>query len=423
MNNNIPLPQDTRLYQVSNGTIIQPRLSTEILNDSCAYGNYSSLQNNQYLFELYSQNVGEIYVKFDDRSVSSIAGTNSYYDLDGYDNGFDLRFINYSSPTICFLPQIKATDNGSDAGMMGGTGTYSTVNISSLSYSSFNNNDYILLTNQNTPSQNVLYRVTSVSSGSITVYNDGNINDVLNQNPNYIFTRAMVVNGNGTFYYGLLNSYVTTNYQWVSQTKELNLATADYGITLYSELINNSVSINIFTSNSISPSIGQIIAFNILPLTTGGKTTGIYVITNIANNLVYFSPIYTEYIFAQQFIKVQNDFSTFTPAIWVVNPNMVASKNYFYSAQSFAFTVYNNSSTFSSPALWAQQVGTTNDKIIGFTLYTSYINNNYLQQSDIFSICDKIPSWVANNATVSGLKVNLTYSTNLLGVEEGAAIF
>jgi hypothetical protein len=419
MNNNIPLPQDTRLYQVNNGRIVQPRLSTEILYGSCAYGSYSSLQGNQYLFELYSQNVDEIYLKFDDKSISSIAGSNSYYDLDGYDNSFDMRFLNTTSPTVCFLPQIKATDNGSDVGSMNGPGQTSNISISNLSYSSFNVNDYVLLTNQTITSQNVLYRVISVSSSSIEVYYDSNINNVLNQNSNYIFTRAIVENGNGTFYYGLLNSQ---NYQWVSQTKGLKLATADYGITLYAELSSNSFPVNIFTSNGINPSVGQIIAINILPTTTGGKTTGVYLITGIANNVIYISPIYPQYIFIQQFVKVLNDFNTFSSAIWVVNSSLLGASNYYYTAQSFAFNVYSIQNIISNPALWAQQVGTINDTIIGFTLYSFYVNNNYLQHSDIFSVCSNIPSWVANGASVNGLNLNISYSTNLLSVIEGASI-
>jgi hypothetical protein len=422
MNNNIPLPQDTKLYQVSNGAIVNPRLSVETLKDTCTYSSYSNLQNNLYIFEIYSQNVDELYLKFDDKAVSSIAGTNSYYDLDGFDYSFDFRFLNLSSPTICFLPQIRATDTGVNVGSINGPGLSSIISLSNLSYTGLSTNDYVLLTNQTATSQNVVYRVTAVSSSTVTVYNDPLINTVLDQNPNYIFTRAQVSNANGVFYYGLLNSQITQNYQWVSQTKGLKLATADYGITLSAELTSNNIPINTFSVNGVSPLIGQIIAINVLPTTTGGKTSGVYKITNITNNLAYIAPIYPQYLFIQQFVKVSNDFSTKQPAIWIVNPNFLGANNYYYSAQPFAFSTYRVTSIQSNPSLWARQVGTYNDTVLGFSLFTNYNNNNYLQASDIFSVCESIPQWVANGASINGLNLNLSYSTNLINVLEEVSV-
>ena len=427
MNNftNIPLPQDTRLYQVSGGVIVKPKISFESLIDSCSYGSYSNLQNTQLIYEVYNQNINEINLSFNDLSISSIAGANSYFDLNGYNNGFDYRFINFSSPTVVFAPVVIATDNGSDVGNMNGAGLNTVISANSLSYQGLKGNNYILLTNQQNPLQNLIYRIVSIAGNSITVYNDATVNSILTQNPNYIFTRVLVSNSYGMFYYGLLNSTISgiAGYNWVSQTQGLMLPSAKYGLTLYSELTSNNLSINYFSANNVVPVIGDVIAINILPQPgQGGKTSGVYIVNSVTNNQVNISPVYPQYIFSQQFVKIQNDFSTNTPNVWIVDPTYVGSKTYFYSAQPFAFKSYSTSNIVSSPSLWARQVGNPNDTIVGFTLYNQYMNNSFIQNSDIFSICVSIPNWVDNNATVKGLNIKATYSTNLTNVTEEASI-
>ena len=75
-----------------------------------------------------------------------------------------------------------------------------------------------------------------------------------------------------------------------------------------------------------------------------------------------------------------------------------------------------NISSITSPSLWGKQVGGKYDDILGFTLYTEYINNNYVQYTDIFGLSIKPPTWTEN--IVEGLNINLNYLTNMLSVSE-----
>ena len=423
-NTDIPLPQDTQLYKVANGVIIEPRLPVLSLDYNCTAGSYSDIQNTQFLFSLYSQNTQEMNLLLNDSNVSSIRSA-PYYSLNGFDYSFDYRFLNFNSPTVCFFPLVKATDLGFNVNLVPyptlGANYYSISNYLAVLSNTLSVNDSILLKNQNTNAQCKVYRVVVQNSTTLIVYDDSTINTLLSQNQNYIFTRVKVIDSLGTSYYGLYN---TGGYFWVSQTKGLQLPSADYGIYLSNELISNQINLSIFSAQNITPLINQIIAINVVTsgtgasIVAGGKTSGIYMITQIINGIVYFQPIYPPYVFVHQFTKVKYDFKTFTNAIWMVDPSTVTGSNYLYNTAVFRFIIYDPTSIISTPANWAQQVGGSKDTVLGFTLYNVLFNNNYIRHSDVFSITTKVPTWATNYVT--GLSLTTIYDTNILAVSEQA---
>ena len=378
MINNIPLPQDTRLYETENGAIKEPLLSILSLDSSGNNGSYDNLQNSRYLFSLFNQNSDEINFSFNDKNISCLRSA-QYFSLNGFDSGFDFRFLNTQSPTICFFPLVKAQDTEQNVPLtLVSANTYTVSNYLVYLSNTLSENDLVLLKNQTTNSQNVIYRVQNITDGTITLYNDISdtisINSILSQNQNYIFTRVKVVDANGTFYYGLYN---TGGYYWVSQTKGLRLPDADYGLSINSELSCNELSTSYFSSVDLQ--LNQIVAINVLTNgsgSTGGKTTGLYLINKIANGFVFLQPIYPSYVFIHQFCKVKyNIDAQNSNEIWFVNPATTQSENYLYSSVFFNFSIMNISS-ITSPSLWGKQVGGKYDDILGFTLYTEYINNN-----------------------------------------------
>jgi hypothetical protein len=425
-NTDIPLPQDTQLYQVASGVIIEPRLSVLSLDYNCTAGSYSDIQNKQFLISLYSQNTDEMNLKIDDLNISSIRSA-PYYSLNGFDYSFDYRFLNFSSPTVCFFPQFAATDLDTNVVLAAyptlGANYYSISNYRAVLSNTLNTNDSILLRNQTTNAERKSYRVVSKNDTTLIVYDDSTINILLSQNQNYIFTRAKVVDSLGTAYYGLYN---TGGYFWVSQTKGLQLQPADYGIYLTDELSSNQLNIAVFTAQSITPLVNQILAINVVTsgsgasIVAGGKTSGIYMITKIANSIVYFQPIYPPYVFIHQFIKVKYDFRTFTNAIWIVDASTVGNNNYLYNTAVFRFVIYDPTPISTTPSSWAQQVGGSKDSVLGFTLYSAIFNNNFIRHSDIFSITTKVPTWATNYVT--GLALNTNYDTNILAVSEQAVV-
>lgn len=406
---NIPLPQDTKLYSVENQ---YSNISVEQISSSCgvtttAGSGYSLFNNLSYYFKLYNQNTEELLVQVNDKSVSSLSGTNSYYNLNGFDYDFDHRFINLDSPTICFLPLIKSKDNGANIDIISGY-----ISTTSLEYQEVELYDYILLTSQTTTSENKIYRIISKTGNTIQIYNDSTINSVLAQDQNVIFTRVLIQNSNGSYYYGLYN---TTQYQWASQTKGVKLQDAHYGLTMSAELTDNKVAFSLFSSVNITPKVNEVLAINI---SSGGKTSGVYKIYRIVNGFVYFTSIYPKYIFIHQFVKINYDFNTHEKSIWIIDPSYIGATTYNYTTRSFAFKVYSANTLFSSPSSWAIQVGGANDTIVGFTLYTSEINNNYIKYSDKFKFTTKVPTWAYNGATVKGLELYVSYITNTLDVEQ-----
>jgi hypothetical protein len=167
---------------------------------------------------------------------------------------------------------------------------------------------------------------------------------------------------------------------------------------------------------SLSPQINQKVAINI---SSGGYTTGIYVISGVVNQLVYLQPIYGPYIFIHQFTKVNLDLNTLTNAIWYVNPDQVGNTNWTYGALQFSFNVMDVSSILNTPSLWGQQVGGANDIIVGFSIYTNKISSNsYILHSDTFYITVMAPTTISGASFVEGLSLDCSYSTNIIPLVE-----
>lgn len=407
-NTDIPMPQELRLYEVVNGSIVEPRLSIESFSNTCTAGNYSSTSTQQFTFILYNQNTNSMQLNLQNSNVSFI-GANSYFGIDGFANGLECRLVNYSSPTIVFLPLVKATDNYVNIDL-----TTMIINSENLTNSNLALNDLILLTTQSVTTENIVYKVIARTGTQITVSPATTINTTLTQNQNRIFVRAKVIDDLGTRYFGLYN---TTSYLWSSQTISTKLTNADYGLTLSSELSSNQISLSYFSNNSITPEINEIIAINI---PGGGKTSGIYQITRIAGGLVTIVPIYPPYLFVHQFVKVSIDLNTLRPSVWYVNPVSLLGVTKLYSSTPFEFLVFDFSFA-SSAGNWGLQVDGVKNDCIGMTLFTDCVNNNYITQSDIFSFCVKTPSWVGSGP-FEGLGLNVLYDTNTISVEEEAVI-
>jgi hypothetical protein len=411
MSNQVPLPQGTKLYQVTNNTIATPRISLNSLNGNCTWPLYSDSQYQQYLFQSYSQSFNTMYISINDKSVSAFR-TGLYNSLNGFDNGFNYRFLNYSSPTITFLPLISATDNGAYVPIVSqGSNIFTLQNWQTyLNNSNLQINNSILLTSQGSSylSQNSFYRITALSGSTITLYNDPSITQMFNQNQNYIFTRALVNNGQNIYYYGLNN---ISQYQWVSQTSDTYLGFIDYGITLSTDLSNFILPISLFTNLSISPNINQKIAINI---SSNGYTSGVYVISNISNNQIYIQPIYPPYIFIHQFAKINLDLNILASNIWYVNPQNVLGTNWLYGTVAWSFSNMNPNLISGSVSSWGMQTGGAKDTIVGTLIYNNTLDNQYINNSDIFSFSIQIPQWTTSNSVVSGLSLNLKYSDTLL---------
>jgi len=429
----IPLPQNTSLYEALNNEIIEPRLSLTEISGNGNSGAYSSFYSKQYILNLYNQNVNEINLTINDKNVSSTRGP-IYYGLNGFDYGFDLRFLNNQAPTICFAPVIQAKDLNTNVPLTAtaSPNTYTISNYTSYLSNNLTINNLIILRNQTTNSQNKIYRVLSLNGNLLTVYDDYNdtysgtgkpsINAILNQNQNYIFTRVKVDDSLGVFYFGLYN---TGGFYWSSQTAGTQLESADYGISFNSELSSNTILLSVFTAQNLSPQPNEIIAINITTNgsgSLGGKTSGLYRITKIYNNLVYFQPIYPSYIFIHQFTKVKFDLDILqSDQVWYVNPETVGANNYLYATVNFNFNRLTIDSLITNaPASWALQTGGANDEVLGFTLFLNKVNNNYILNSDAFLIGIYAPTWCEGK--VEGLNLSINYATNTLGVNEEVII-
>jgi hypothetical protein len=106
--------------------------------------------------------------------------------------------------------------------------------------------------------------------------------------------------------------------------------------------------------------------------------------------------------------------------VWYVNPDTTMGNNYLYSTVNFSFSKLNINSTISeNPSSWALQTGGANDTVIGFTVLPNDVNNNYIKQSDSFSIAIKPPTWTSGS--VEGLLLNANYTTNILPVNQEVA--
>ncbi len=406
----IPLPQNTKLYcdNPSYGGISVIQINSSCTATATPTDGYADFKSYPFCLKIFNQNVDEIQVKINDKIVSSLYdSTNSYYSLNGFDNDFVFRFVNYESPTVCFLPLVKSKDNNKNIDIS--SGYISTID---LTFENVDIDDYVLLTNQNTTSQNKLYRITSKTGNIIGISADADINGVLDQDQDVIFTRVLVENSSGSYYFGVNNS---TPYEWVSQTKSVRLPTADYGITINSELTDNKIAFSVFSLSGVTPIVGETVAINV---NGGGKTTGVYKIYRIVNGYVYFYSIYPSYLFIHQFLKVKYDFNTFGNSVWIVDSDYVGSTTYIYSTKSFAFRLYDSSSILGTVSNWAKQVGGKNDTIVGFTIYTDNRYNNYIKFSDKFYFGAKVPQWAYNGAKILGLSIDASYSTNMLDINQ-----
>jgi hypothetical protein len=429
----IPLPQDTQLYESVNNEILTPRLSVTNISGSTLLGSFNNPPFKQYKLNLYSQSVSEINISINDKSISSMRG-GIYYNLNGFDYGFDYRFLNNQSPTVCFLPEIQAKDLDANVALnLVASNTYTISDYESVLSNSLLVNNLILLRNQTAASQNKVYRVQEVNGEQITVYDDsddnwedtgsGSINAALFQNQEYIFIRAKVVDLLGTFYYGMYNLAPNPDWRfwWVSQTQSVHLPKANYGVTLNSELARNELNYSIFSAQNLKPQINEVVAINIATNgngSVGGKTSGLYSITKISNAKVYFQPIYPSVIFIHQFFKVEWDMdSLLSNQVWYVNPATVTNSNYLYSTVNFSFSKLDiNSTTLSDPERWAKQGGGANDIVLGFTIYPNDVNNNFIKQSDSFYFEIRPPTWPDIN--VEGLSLKVNYETNILPVNQ-----
>lgn len=406
----IPLPQNTKLYcdAPAYGGISVNQINSACTVTATPNDGYADFKNYPFYFKIFNQNVEEIQVNINDKMVSSLYDTtNSYYNLNGFDNDFVFRFVNFESPTVCFLPLVKSKDDNKNIDISSGY-----ISTTDLTFGDVEINDYILLTAQSTSSQNKIYRVTSKTGNIIGVSADADINGVLDQDQDVIFTRVLVENSDGSYYFGVNNS---TPYGWVSQTKSVRLPTADYGITLNSELSDNKIASSVFSLSGVTPIVGETVAINI---NGGGKTSGVYKIYRIVNGYVYFYTIYPSYLFIHQFLKVKYDFNTFDKSIWMVDPDYVGSTTYIYGTRSFAFKLYDSNSILGTVSSWAKQVGGENDTIIGFTVYTDNKYNNYIKFSDKFYFGAKVPQWAYTGAKVLGLRIDASYSTNMLDINQ-----
>ena len=424
----IPMPQDTKLYEASNNQILEPRISVQSLSFSEANGGYTNTKQKEYIWTFYNQKCHQYNTGFNNIDIASTRGA-TYYNLNGFDYGFKYRLLNKQSPTVSFLPLIKATDSD----YYGAPTNVNLVNLGGNSYqvnqytvflsNTLEINDLLLLRNQTNAAENKVYRVTNVQGVLLTIYDDSSdsydttgiasINEALTQNQDYIFTRAKVVDRYGTAYYGLY--YDGSNKYWVSQTLGLNLQYCDYGISFASELVAYEINFSVFSAKNVYPAVGETIAINITTNgsgSLGGKTTGIYSIVRIANAKVYFVPIYPSYVFIHQFVKVGYDLDTLSAnAVWFVNPQTTTSENYLYGSVNFNFNKFELSSAVTQdPTYWGIQVGGASDTPLGFEIYTNTTANNYILNSDSFSFSLYIPTWASYE--IIGHSLNINYSLN-----------
>jgi hypothetical protein len=406
MTNQVPIPQNTKLYQVVNGAIVSPRISTNSIVCNCSASSYSDLKNNQWLYQVYNQNVPVIHLYYNDKSLSIFRpNLISYYSFDGTDpsnnnltTGLTYRFLNLSSPSIQFLPLVS---------LIYTTNITITNNVISNITTALQIGNYLFLANQTSTAQNGIYRVISINGSNITVYLDSRFNTILTNTTQNILTRIAVSSSDlsSANYYGIY--YNGASYDIYSQTNEIFLGFVDYGITQTVDLTGNYLPISIFNSQSITPQIGQKIALNI---SSGGYTSGIYEIYKLANNLVYFQPVYSTFVFYQQFIKVALDLNTLTSAVWLITNKINQT---LYGSCRFSFSTMSiTQSILSDPSLWATQIGLANDTIIGWPLYLNSTANPYISNSDTFITTVQVPTWVSNSSELIGLSLNIYYGGN-----------
>ncbi len=405
MSQEIPLPQSVKLYKVEDVT---PPLSVDSIESTSSSGSFNNISSDTYYYKLYSVNRQNLRLTFDEKNVSCTRSP-SYYSIDGFTNGVECRFINTESPTVSFAPLIKAQDKNVNVPLFTvATNTYTVDNYTNYLSNTLNIYDLVLLKNQTNNSENVIYRVQNINGLTLTLYNDildtSSINYLLSQNQNTIFTRVKVTDSVGDYYYGLDN---TSGYKWISQAKGIHLEDVDFGISLNQELSCNELPYSLFSGTNIKK--GDKFAVNVLTNgsgSLGGKTTGIYYVSSISEGIVYLSPIYPSYVFVHQFTRVKYNISTNEKDIWYVNPQALNGTNYLYNTVNFNFLSYNISSIINAPNSWGLQVGSANDTVLGFSIFTSKTYNKFITLTDKFKMAIKSPTW--SEGEIRGLDLNLT---------------
>lgn len=413
----VPLPQETKLYQSTNNSIVEPVISLQSLDFS---GN-----NNEYLiyttslkYLLYNQKAYEINLIVDDRDVSCIrAGL--YYALNGFDYGFDYRLLNSSSPTICYAPLVSATDKNTNVTLNATSeADYYEINDYGLilTSSSLQVNQYILLRNQSTNAENLFYKITKVEGTRITVYDDSSatnsINYIVGSSQYKIFVRAKVEDDLGISYFGLYNEGGT---YWVPQNYGIKLRDADYLVSINTELTSNRIAKNLFPAD-LELGTGDVVAINVKTNglgSFGGKSSGLYNILRQDTGYYYIESIYDSYVNIHQFFKVKYD-----DTIWYVDPLTVKQKTHMFGSVNFCFSKYYNYDIKLDPSLWAKQVGGRGATVLGCSVFTN--PDEFIQESDEFSIAIKCPTW--SEKTIKGLGLIADYKTNQLTQINGVDI-
>jgi len=405
MKDKTPLPQNTKLYQVVDGAIISPRISTNSIVRNCSALAYSDFKSNSWLYQVYDQDVSVMYLSYNDKSVSifrpNLLNYISYYSFNGSDptgnaqtNGIEYRFLNINSPSIQFLPLVSFIFT-SNVVILSGVIALSTTATSG---------NYIFLTNQTSSSENGVYRITSINGNNASVYKDVRF-DIVTKNANQNVLTRVAVSTSGISsanYFGI--SYNGVGYDVCPQTSEIFLGAVDYGIKQVADLTSNSLPFSIFSSQSVYPEIGKKIAINI---SSGGYTSGIYEIYKITNNLVYFQPIYPTFVFYQQFLKVSFDFETLKDSVWFISDKIDKT---LYGGTRFYFSSVNiTQSMIDDPSTWASQFSVAGDTTVGWPLYLNQTGNPSIRNSDIFMTTLKMPNWVSNGSELTGLSLNLNY--------------
>lgn len=412
---NIPLPQATKLYESTDNKFVEPMISLDSLDFSGNNDEYLTLDPVSLKYLLYNQNVYEMNVSFDCKNISCTR-SGIYYSLDGFEYGFDLRFLNNVKPTICYAPVISAIDKGSNVNLVSvSTGYYRISRYSSvLTNNLLLEGQYILLRNQGTLAQNVIYRITEVIGPDLTVYNDSldtnSVNYILGQDQDYIFTRAKVVDSAGVSYFGLYN---TSQAYWVPQEYGIQLSAAKYGISINTELASNKIERSMFPDFTLN--LGDVVAINVTTRgdgVLGGKSSGLYTVLSRDSLYYYLDSIYADYVHIHQFFNVENDMDTKEQnVIWYVDPATTQNITFMYASVDFCFKKYSNSAIQSDPSKWAKQVGGRTADIIGFSVFTT--TDSFVQKSDEFSLAIKCPTWSEKN--IQGMKIRAKYATNILG--------
>ena len=361
--------------------------------------NFSTISTDKYNIFFFNQNNTETLISINNQSVSN----NTYANINGFDYGMNIQFLNYDSPTIIYLPYVRSLDKNQyiNINLQNNIGIISNYQ-SVLTNPYVQINDYILLRNQINPLENQPYRAVGIATSSITVQVDARINNILLSDQNKIFVRAFSFDGFNSYYLGLANSQ---GYYWINQDICLRLTDCNYGLRLNNEIQNNTINAALFPFTA-GPLAGETIAISI---NGGGLTSGVYKIVNNIRNNILLEPVFPRILHNHQFVKIKLDLGINTNSVWFVNSKYLNNSAQIYGLCKFEFALYDISGIINSPNLWASQVGGANDTIFGLVIYNDIVNNKYLSKSDHFSVGIQVPSWVTDNSLLEGLSLDINY--------------